>query len=210
MSHAKCTLFVIPAREKPIAIIIRRGPSAWYHLILWETRRKTRDIFTHGAWFRGRIYPERCDISPGGNLFVYFVHQGSRGGTSYTHAYTAVSRPPWLHAVVLWPWGTTYGGGGRFLDDNMLVGPCGKQHPDHESQHIRVVPGSFQPHSSSDEVADADWCGTDYHGRVIFTDGGKLFRREKAGRKTSDVELADFSDLRPDPQPPPAWAMRPC
>jgi hypothetical protein len=80
VQQAKCRLFVIPARDKPGAIIIRRGPSAWYHLILWETRRKNRDLFTNGAWFRGRIYPEKCDLSPDGNLFVYFAFQGSRGG----------------------------------------------------------------------------------------------------------------------------------
>src|SRR5262245_16351464 len=122
MPRAKCQLFVIPARDKPVAIIIRRGPSAWYHLILWETRRKNRDLFTHGAWFRGRIFPEKCDLSPDGNLFVYFAFQGSRRGTVYQDSYTAVSRPPWLYAVALWPHGGTYGGGGRFLDKHYAHG----------------------------------------------------------------------------------------
>lgn len=209
MQRAKCHLFVISARDKPVAVIIRRGPSAWYHIIKWETRRKTHDIFTHGAWFRGRIYPEKCDLSPDGNLFVYFAHQGSRSGTEYTHAYTAVSRAPWLHAVALWPQGTTYGGGGRFLDNYTLTGPTGKQHSSHQSKHICVVPGPCDYHSSSGEVSDADWAGVDFSGRVIFTRNGKVFRRETTRRKSSDVELADFSDLRPDPQPPPGWATRP-
>ena len=26
-------LFVIPARDEPMAVILRRGPSAWYHVI---------------------------------------------------------------------------------------------------------------------------------------------------------------------------------
>jgi hypothetical protein len=206
---AKCQLFVIPARDKPVAIIIRRGPSAWYNLILWEARRKNRDLFTEGAWFRGRIFPEKCDISPDGNLFVYFAFQGSRGGTEYQDSYTAVSRPPWLHAVALWPHGGTYGGGGRFLDNTTLVGPSGKQHSAHQSKHIRIVPGGFDYHSSTGEVAGADWSGLDIEGRLIFTRGGKLFRQQKSGRRVSDVELADFAELRPDPQPPPEWATRP-
>jgi hypothetical protein len=209
MEHPKCHLFVIPARDKPIAIIIRRGPSAWYHLILWETRGKTRDIFTNGAWFRGRIYPEKCDLSPNGTLFVYFVFQGSRLRTEYRDSYTAVSRAPWLHAVALWPHGGTYGGGGRFLDNCTLIGPTGKQHSAHQSKHIRVVPGTFEYHSSTDDVPGADWSGLDFECRLIFTRGGKLFRREKAGRKVNDVELADFSHLQPDPQPAPEWATHP-
>ena len=65
-------LFVIPARDVAKAVIIRRGPSAWHHLIAWDTKR---DVFEHGAWFRGRIYPERCDLSPDGELFLYFALQ---------------------------------------------------------------------------------------------------------------------------------------
>ena len=63
-------LHVITARDEPIAVILRRGPSAWYHLILWQTRR---DTFSNGAWFKGHIYEDKCDLSPDGSLFVYFV-----------------------------------------------------------------------------------------------------------------------------------------
>ena len=48
-------------------------------------------------------------------LFLYFAMQGSRFPTSYKGTWTAVSRAPWLHALVLWPHGDTWGGGGRFL-----------------------------------------------------------------------------------------------
>jgi hypothetical protein len=111
-------LFVIQARDEPIAIILRRGPSDWYHLIEWHTRR---DAFVHGAWFKGRIYSEKCDLSPDGRPLLYFALKGSRGDTEFTHAWTAVSRPPWLAALVVWPHGTTYGGGGRFLDNRTLI-----------------------------------------------------------------------------------------
>jgi len=41
---------------------------------------------------------------------------------------------------------------------------------------------------------------------LIFCRHGKLFRR---GQDARDLELADFSGLRPDPHPPPDWAKEP-
>jgi hypothetical protein len=72
-------LFVIPAAKQrysqsAFAMILRRGPSAWYHLIRWNMRE---DTFEAGAWFRGRIYEDRCDLSPDGQLFLYFCHGGA-------------------------------------------------------------------------------------------------------------------------------------
>ena len=200
-------LFVIPARDESVAVILRRGPSAWYHVILWDTRR---DIFTHGAWLKGRIYEEKCDLSPDGKLFVYFVHQGSRGGTEYTHAFTAVSRPPWLHALILWPQETTYGGGGRFVGDRQLAlrplwhEPLRDTHPEYPVCGIEIVDAPAKLHQSSGEVPDADWCGRDQKGRLIYTRGGVICYRHR-GR---DEVIADFSDLEPDPQPAPEWARR--
>mgnify|MGYP007059409017 CR=1 FL=1 len=197
-------LFVIVARAAPVAIVLRRGPTQWYHLIHWQTRK---DAFTHGAWIKGRIYEERCDLSPDGRLFIYFVHQSSRSGTSLTHAWTAISRAPWLQALALWPQGTTYGGGGRFVDNrsvalrDKMVSP----HPDFPLGSLRVVGAATEVHRSTDEVQGADWCGRDYAGHVVFTQGGKLFRRKKG----SDSLLADFTDLKPRPEPAPKWATRP-
>jgi hypothetical protein len=67
-------LFVILARDEPTAVILSRGPSAWYHVIQWATRR---DVFVHGAWINGRIYEEKCDISPDGRLLLYFIRKES-------------------------------------------------------------------------------------------------------------------------------------
>ncbi|HEV3166426.1 MAG TPA: hypothetical protein VGZ22_20550 [Isosphaeraceae bacterium] len=201
-------LCVIPARDAPVAVIIRRGPSDWFHLILWETRR---DVFTCGAWFHGRLYPERCDLSPDGRLFVYFAFQGSRVGTAFTSSWTAVSRPPWLHALALWPWETTHGGGGRFLEDRRLVLHSGmpvEPHPEFRPTNLQVECGGASYHASAEVVPEADWSGYDQRGNVVFARHGRLFRRCKS-RKSTDVELADFNSLSPDPKPAPDWAKRP-
>jgi len=196
-------LFVILAANAPVAVIVRRGPSAWAHLTLWETRT---DTFTPGAWFRGRIYAEKCDLSPDGQLFVVAAHQGRRLGTSYTSSWTAVSRPPWLHALALWPMGTTYGGGGRFVGEGRLIlRGVGKTHPRHPAHGLEVVNGNAAVHVSTNEVADADWSGRDHANRLVFAMNGRIRRRTGC----DDVVLADFTTQHPNPQKPPQWATRP-
>src|SRR6185295_18250857 len=70
-------LFVIMARESKTAVIFRRGPSRWVQLIRWYTET---DTFEPGQWFHGRIYEERCDLSPNGEHLIYFAtkHQNWR------------------------------------------------------------------------------------------------------------------------------------
>src|SRR5580693_9075778 len=95
-------LFVITASEADVAVIFRRGPSDWFHLLKWDM---STDVLEPGAWFKGTMYPDRSDLSPDGTLLLYFALQGSRLQTSYTHAWTAVSRTPWIEALGLWPQG---------------------------------------------------------------------------------------------------------
>lgn len=191
-------LFVIAARDAPVAAVLCRGPSRWAHVVRWEM---DRDVFEDGAWFRGRIYEAKCDVSPDGRLFLYFCHQGSRLGSSYTDSWTAVSRLPWLHALALWPSGTTYGGGGRFVDDRTIVlrTPGVRMHPEHCTTRLRIVEGSAELQRSDGSVEDADWSGVDPNGRVIYARAGKLFRRLGG----SDVVVRDFCGQEPEPQPAP-------
>jgi hypothetical protein len=204
-------LFVIPSSkglysQAAYAIILRRGPSDWYHLIRWNMRE---DAFEEGAWFHGRIYEEKCDLSPDGQLFVYMCHGGAfRPG--YTDSWTAVSRAPWLHAFALWPWGTTYGGGGRFIDNRRIIlhGMHDEPHPDHPGRGLEVVPGKADYHRSTNEVDGADWSGYDHQNQLIYCREGKLYRRRK-GKNSQDQEIADFDNLQPNPQPAPEWAKRP-
>jgi len=200
-------LFVVLAREAPVGVILRRGPAAWYHVVLWHT---DTDLFEHGAWFKGRIYEERCDLSPDGQLLLYFALQGSRWRTSYRGTWTAVSRPPWLHALVLWPQGDTWGGGGRFVGKRKVALWTGMPlvtHPDHPLVGLEAVSGSRATTGDlpGSDLREKEWSGRDLAGDPVFTSEGKLFR--KRARRT--IELADFNGLKPDPQPAPGWATRP-
>ena len=109
---APCRLYVILARDASVGVIFRRGPSKWVQIVLWDT---ASDTFSPGQWFHGRIYEKRCDLSPDGTFMIYFARK-INGRTifdaEYTYAWTAISRPPYLTALALWPKGDCWDGGG--------------------------------------------------------------------------------------------------
>jgi hypothetical protein len=107
----------------------------------------------------------------------------------------------------LWPQGTTYGGGGRFVDDRHIVlrAMSGPAHPDHPGTRLHVDFGNAPLHASTNEVEGCDWSGRDHAGKLVFAKGGRIFRRSSAGK---DRELIDLSELLPDPRPAPPIASR--
>jgi hypothetical protein len=90
---APCRLSVFLAREAPIGVILRRGPSEWAQLVRWD---RDTDTFEPGQWFHGRVYKRRCDLSADGRLFIYFAakHGPRRDDDDVGEAWTAISRPP--------------------------------------------------------------------------------------------------------------------
>lgn len=208
------------AREAPVGVIIRRGPSKWFHIVKWDT---STDTFEEGAWLHGRIYEDRCDVSFDGRLFVYLAaqHKQSQREAGYGGIWTAVSRPPWLTALALWPSENgTWGGGGKFLERKQLVlfWGSGEPHSDHQPYDLKISRQSLEEWRSRSianmqppPVNEADWSGYDQRGRVIFTLGGKLYALIGIGHKDcKEVELADFTDRRPHSVPPPKWAHHWC
>jgi hypothetical protein len=139
-------LFVLLARKAPVGVIFRRGPSKQVLLVRWDL---TNDTFEPGQWFKGRIYEHRCDLSPRGERLVYFAASWRRPYQSWT----AVSRPPYLTALALWPKGDAWGGGGLFEGENELL----LNHGDHQralAEGFRV-PARFKvgrpPHAGRGE-----------------------------------------------------------
>ncbi len=92
-------LYVILAREAPVAVIFRRGPSRWVQMIKWHT---DTDTFEEGQWFKGRVYESKCDLSPDGKLLIYFVLKANRVHPDYGYTWTAISKPPYFTALALW------------------------------------------------------------------------------------------------------------
>lgn len=98
------------AREAPVAVIFRKGPSKSVCTVLWD---RSQDTFRLGQWFRGRIYERRADLSPDGEFMIYFAMTGKLW-TESKGSWTAISRTPWLKAVVLLGKGDCWHGGGLF------------------------------------------------------------------------------------------------
>jgi hypothetical protein len=71
------------------------------------------DEFQLGQWLRGRIYERRADISPDGRYLIYFAMNG-KWSSKTRGSWTAVSRAPWLKAIVLLGKGDCWNGGGLF------------------------------------------------------------------------------------------------
>jgi hypothetical protein len=114
MNEPAVRLYGILARKADSAVIFRRGPSRKVLLVRWNV---ADDTFRAGQWLSGRIYERRCDLSPNGELLVYFAanyHQPHR-------SWTAISRPPFLTALAFWPKGDGWGGGGHFQSNNQIA-----------------------------------------------------------------------------------------
>jgi hypothetical protein len=208
-----CRVSLVFARDAPIAVAIRRGPSRMVEVVKWQT---DTDQFEHGQWFYGRIYAERCGLSPSGSLFVYFAMKYGRIDTEkgYEQTFTAVSRPPYLTALAMWPQGDTWGGGGRFIDDQTLrlvygadgtshpgvantqiyMAPFPKAHPQHQPRGLRIETNldhyapdaGFLDHVSSDGA----WIGVDHSGRRIIVRDGRILVVDPRGAETL---LKDFN-----------------
>ena len=92
-------------------------------------------VYEPGAWFRGRLYPHRWDVSPGGRWFCYFTYNYKHNSDwPCGETYNAVSRLPWLRALAAWRETGTYSYGYHFTTDPTIweigqptvgdAGPC--------------------------------------------------------------------------------------
>lgn len=108
------TLYIIPACSSPQALVIRRGPSKWWHLLMWD--RDTGRV-KPGSWFNGKLYPERCDLSPRGDWMVLLAYRGHREPL----AWTALCKPPSASAIGFWPQDSVKVGGGYFDERSPVV-----------------------------------------------------------------------------------------
>ncbi len=135
-------LFFIVAREANVAVLFRRGPSNWIQLIKWNLNK---DYFEFGQWFHGRIDERKCDLNPDGSLLVYFASKYTKKQmqSAISSTWTAISKPPYFTAIGLWPnGGTTYGGGGLFIDNHTLLlnHSIIEPHPNFQAKAIKIIP----------------------------------------------------------------------
>lgn len=110
-------IHVLLARESPLAVVLRQGPSNQTCALSWDRRT---DELRVGQWLRGRIYATRSDISPDGRHWIYFALNG-KWSSEAKGSYTVLARTPYLRAIHLWPQGDTWGGGGLIVSDDRFT-----------------------------------------------------------------------------------------
>lgn len=115
-------IYCIAATAAPVLAVMRRGPSEWWHVGRWDLRAS---VYEPGAWFRGRLYPRRCDLSPDGRWLLYFA---LKAGATWDvgDTYCAISRLPWLTALAAWCTCGTWTRGFHFVDKGAGVWDLGE------------------------------------------------------------------------------------
>lgn len=196
-------LFLIVARKSPTVVIFRRGPSKWVQLIKWDT---DTDTFQLGQWFHGRIYERRCDLSPDGALLIYFAQKKS------TQWWTAISKPPFLTALALWPKDQSWDGGGLFKNDKTVLlnhePSVAKPHPDHMPKKLHVILKDWELGGDepifSERLARDGWdqihawkgesLGVPYRFRTVQPEIREKVNGIQKIRMTRSKEILDYTD----------------
>ena len=183
--------------------MIRRGPAKRVCTLLWD---RQRDTFELGQWMKGRIYEERCDLSPDGKYLIYFALNG-RWDSETRGSWTAISKAPYLKAMRLYPRGDTWGGGGLFTSATTYW----TNDPVHEP--VEVVASPLQEDAN---VVDVRWP----FGARLERDGWTLVERDEtfsvfdrdlcAGRtlrkrRTWNQQAHEIVEASGAVEPQPAW-----
>lgn len=198
------------ASASPVAAILRRGSTQWVRLLSWNT---ADDTVHAGSWFHGRIYEDGCSVSPDGTYFAYFaLKYHGRKTRGVNHAWTAVSKLPWLTALALWPQSSTHGGRAKFSDNKTLIIDC----PHWESLKTEdKLPDDFIVHPR--------WIGVDapeqslpcvprsqasFNGFKGIDQLGRDFEYADCKLKRDGRVIVDFKDMYPNPQSSPECACQ--
>ena len=172
-----------------------------FHLIVWDMQT---DKFEFGSWFYGRIYEDRCDLSPDGRYFVYFAANQTRHTWEKlgSNAWTAICQPPWLKAITFEvSCCGTWGGGGRFVTADDPEFSAAKP-VEFLGSDVRLTGASSRQarfvRSAKSLVENADWTGLDHRNRLIYVIAGQLWRCQNTrGNYKTPQLIADFTDVRP-------------
>lgn len=108
------------ASEACKGLFLYRRSSKTTYLVSF-TYDKKRDKMRLGSGFYGKLYPNRCDISPDGTDFIYFAMGASlrQYGAKFT-CWSAICKQPEIKAQWFLGQNDTWGGGGVFLNNRTV------------------------------------------------------------------------------------------
>lgn len=108
-------MHLLPAKEAPVVVVLRRKPSRLYHVVRINTKTGK---WEQGSWFTGRLYSMRCDVSFDGNWLVYLA-LGAKG-----ESWNGISMLPRLTSVAEGANMGTWNGGGYWSSAKVLKLNC--------------------------------------------------------------------------------------
>ncbi|MBP3957017.1 hypothetical protein J8F10_17240 [Gemmata sp. G18] len=114
-------IYCVTDPDARVAAVLERRPRKWWRVGRWDLATGRYD---GGAWFRGTLYPQCCDLSPGGRWLSYFALKTDSAWPAGA-TYNAVSRLPWLKALAAWRESGTWSRGHHFVADTSVweIGP---------------------------------------------------------------------------------------
>ena len=131
-------LHLLIAKQAPTVAIVQRKRAKLFHVLTVSGARRAVE---HGSWFRGKLYPLRCDISFDGKHMVYLA-MGSGGNT-----WNGVCRLPWLTTLTeAENMGSWFGGG--YFADKKLLRTNGWGRPDFNPAKAARAPFTIEPYGS--------------------------------------------------------------
>jgi len=221
-------LFVYMARDSRNAVILRKecsGKPLQWQMLKWNTHT---DQVVRGQWLKGKIQPKCCDLSPNGELFIYYCWRRKRNVE--TQEWTAISRPPYFTAVGFWDLrGIHYYGGGKFLSDTEVcryvidayiadTTICTKP-PKIEVHTFTINLNATDRKKKPNNVIipenvlpslaqSSDYRGYDQRGRVVYTQGLRLYvaKETEDGKIVNSRLLLDLTNETFTKVAPPTWA----
>lgn len=106
-------IHLIPAKNAPLTLVLRRKPSKAFNIFLWNT---DNDHLVHGSRFTGKLYVEACDLSLDGKWMSYQAI--GRDGASWS----GLCQPPYLRTVAEGDHGPGIGGGVWLSEKELCLG----------------------------------------------------------------------------------------
>src|SRR5262249_6582239 len=109
--QSKSRVHFLTAKQAPVVVVLQRKRSKLFHVLAVNTQTFKVE---EGSWFRGKIYPLRCDVSFDGKFMVYLA-MGASGKT-----WNGICRLPRLTTVIDAENMGTWFGGGYFASERVL------------------------------------------------------------------------------------------
>lgn len=63
-------IHLLPAKEAPLVVVLRRKPTDWFHVLLWNTET---DEVEAGSWYEGMVHVQWSDLSFDGRYLVTYL-----------------------------------------------------------------------------------------------------------------------------------------